>query len=66
MLYASYTSIGAYMEPEPYSRFNGDIIKRHLASKILSASILDSANRIRSIHHLQKPVIITFNTMVSW
>ncbi|VDK88116.1 unnamed protein product, partial [Onchocerca ochengi] len=62
ILYVAYSSIGKYLEPEPFQNADGTMVPRQVASKIVSLSIINSDNKIQTIDHLQKPVIITFST----
>ncbi|KAL3993999.1 7 transmembrane receptor (Secretin family) protein [Acanthocheilonema viteae] len=61
ILYVAYSSIGKYLQPEPRQTADGTMVPRQIASKIVSLSIINSDNKIETIDHLRKPVIITFS-----
>ncbi|VDN02908.1 unnamed protein product [Thelazia callipaeda] len=62
MVYAAYSSLAQYIEPEPRQDEYGTLIPRQISSKIVSALVINSIGKAESIDHLGKPVVITFST----
>ncbi|VDK39735.1 unnamed protein product [Gongylonema pulchrum] len=60
VLYVSYSSMAEHLKAAPRESADGSVVPRHVASKVVSASLINEENKIQSIDHLQKPVIITF------
>ncbi|VDO50112.1 unnamed protein product [Brugia timori] len=62
IIYAAYSSMSQHLQPEPRRGADGTMVPRQIASKIVSISVINSDNKIETIDHLHKPVIITFST----
>ncbi|MFH4973304.1 hypothetical protein AB6A40_000013 [Gnathostoma spinigerum] len=62
VVYVTYSAMGSHIEPEPILESNNELVRRIVASNVVSASVIGDDDKIHMIHRLQQPVIIAFHT----